>query len=419
MSCGVNIPLESIVNALVTEYADTFAEEVLRRVDLTTLQNTDNKTFLSPTIKGGITLDADTISALCGYMSSCISAKLDELLGCNIDNHVSEFFIDKTTDKLTIKLLEGEVFSISKQELLDWLDFTAECNCPQLVDGELTGNYELVLTFDNGNSVKIDLSSLNKTHVDTYLTEGTLQGTDLILTRNDGGSVTIDLSSLAIGDGNTYITNATLELNNLVLFRNDGTTLRVALPQTGASGVDTDTYPTRLSLNDKTLVLTLNTGTSLEVDLTPILPVATDTDTKLVSGRIEGDKLILVNSDNSQVEVAIGQTGQGGQSDLDVCKATVVNSDGNYTVNGSNLGTNTVVRLTGNTSQLTLATASDDFIGASITVRDVFGGGTGYNVVLDGVTTSPDLDFSTLMRTVGATFTFMYVGNNTYDVYGG
>ena len=34
MSCGVNIPLSSVVEAIVNDYADVFAKEIISRIDL-------------------------------------------------------------------------------------------------------------------------------------------------------------------------------------------------------------------------------------------------------------------------------------------------------------------------------------------------------------------------------------------------
>lgn len=56
MSCGVNIPLSSVVEAIVNDYADVFVGEILKRVSLNT-PTINNGTFIDATIRGGLTFD--------------------------------------------------------------------------------------------------------------------------------------------------------------------------------------------------------------------------------------------------------------------------------------------------------------------------------------------------------------------------
>lgn len=173
MSCPVTIPLDDIVEAIVDTYGSTLTDFVKNELDLSkyvltqdgvakgltlkdgvilddavksSLVNTLSSEILrdiQSTIKeqisqlskpsqptqstvsaltGALSIDDDAKSSLCDALSSCISAKILEELGCDRDNHVISYAIDKVNDKLTIGMAFGEQYSVSRAELVSWLD---------------------------------------------------------------------------------------------------------------------------------------------------------------------------------------------------------------------------------------------------------------------------------------------------------
>ena len=164
MSCGVNIPLSSVVEAIVNDYADVFVGEILKRVSLDN-STIDNGTFTDVTIRGGLTLDDTAKGELCSALQDCIATKIQDELTCERDNYVTDFAIDKVNDRITITMKFGEKHHISKSELKEWI-------------GAIT---------------------TNGTDNDTKLTSGTLDGRTLNLKLSDGTTVSIDLSSLNTG----------------------------------------------------------------------------------------------------------------------------------------------------------------------------------------------------------------------------
>ena len=64
MSCGVNIPLSSVVEAIVNDYADVFVGEILKRVSLDN-SKISNATINGALLNGKITLDQDALASFC------------------------------------------------------------------------------------------------------------------------------------------------------------------------------------------------------------------------------------------------------------------------------------------------------------------------------------------------------------------
>lgn len=161
MSCPVTIPLDDIVEAIVDTYGSTLTDFVKNELDLSKYVLTQDGVAKGLTLKDGVILD-DTVkaslvntlsseilrsiqptqptqstvsaltgalsiddaakSSLCDALSSCISAKVQEELGCDRDNHVISYAIDRVNDKLTIGMAFGEQYSVSRAELVSWLD---------------------------------------------------------------------------------------------------------------------------------------------------------------------------------------------------------------------------------------------------------------------------------------------------------
>lgn len=77
MSCGTSIPLKTVVEAIIDGYADTFAEEVIRRVSLDN-STINGGTLNDATIGGRLTLDEAAINSLCFHLKSCIAENIKE-----------------------------------------------------------------------------------------------------------------------------------------------------------------------------------------------------------------------------------------------------------------------------------------------------------------------------------------------------
>ena len=110
---------------------------------------------------------------------------------------------------------------------------------PLIIDGNNLGGGEKVffkrkdniLDFNTlSGGTNIDLSKIGNVlrfdvpdYVDTFVSGGTLSGTNLILNRTDDDLVTIDLSALSGVTQNTFVTGFTYDNNNnLIIKRNDG-----------------------------------------------------------------------------------------------------------------------------------------------------------------------------------------------------
>jgi hypothetical protein len=87
--------------------------------------------------------------------------------------------------------------------------------------------------FASGTSTWVKLTDGSS---DTYVTGGTMSGTNLELYRNDGGTVTVDLSSIASSGS---VTGGTVSGTSLVLNLNNGTTVTIDV-----STLASDTYVT-------------------------------------------------------------------------------------------------------------------------------------------------------------------------------
>lgn len=476
MSCGINIPLSSVVEAIINEYSDALVSEILKHIDLT------DATLDNITLKGGLTVDEATKAAMCSILQDCIAAKIQEELGCERDNHVTKFYIDKVNDHLVIELKFGEKFYVSKDEIINWLNIkdlfinnltfsgttltahrndgtTFSVDLKSLIGGVTSGsvnNYVLTLVNRDGTTVDIQLptntlpttgenspnndkflvsgvadSSNNKHYIKLFLNDGSvvsvditrfikeqipafttanISGNTLVLHRTDGTR-----EALILPDTDVKVTNFRINGNTLILENSDSTNFSVNLPTT-VSGVDTNTKLVNARIDNNTLVLENDDGSSVRVDL-PTSTSTADTNTKLINARLDGNTLILENDDGSEVTVDLAKFVDV-VSDT-ICKSSIVTPEQTYTVDTSNLGKNITVRLPSTFTELILTSPSDDYIGASITIRDIVNSDTPFIVTLQGVTLSPPVDFSKIKRAEGRTFTFMYVGNNVYDVYGG
>lgn len=384
MSCGVNIPLSSVVEAIVNDYADVFVGEILKRVSLNN-STINNGTFTDVTIRGDLTLDDTAKGALCSALQDCIATKIQDELGCERDNHVVDFAIDKTNDRITITLKFGEKFHISRAELAAWIG-------------------------GNGGGIKSG----------TLIIDGDTQ--TIRVTNNDNSIVDIDVSELK--DQNTFVRSGSVVGTQLNLVRTDGQT--VSIDMSGFSTADNDTLVTGGSLTGHTLTLTLSNGGRVEIDLSG-LSVGKDSP-YIVSGvfveRNGGYWLDFTRNDGTHVNVGmtdiinkIIQT----VFDMVMRMGYRINTQADdYTLTGDDFNGRTIVRADKDGDQtITIPKpTSEDFVGKAIIVRKTNGtAGTFVNLVA-GSDVSLLPEDATPVRRVGSSVTLVYVGNGVYDVFG-
>jgi hypothetical protein len=171
--------------------------------------------------------------------------------------------------------------------------------------GPAHDNNSLTLTRTGGLS-DVVISNLK----DTFVTGGTLTGTDILLNRNDGQVVTIDLSGGEFNDtfstGGTVTTTPDNNSENgvITITGNGGFT-----PYT-VTGVN-DTFLTGGTLSGSNLVLDQNSGTQITVDLSGL----DVNDTHVTGGTVSNGSLTLntqeqtVNVTGDIVQSVTGESG--------------------------------------------------------------------------------------------------------------
>ena len=382
MSCGVNIPLSSVVEAIVNDYADVFVGEILKRVSLHN-STINNGTFTDATIRGGLTLDDTAKGALCSALQDCIATKIQDELGCERDNHVTDFAL---TDKhLVITLKFGEVFRISKQELADFIGNITN-NSGGITGGTLTNDTTITVNNKDGSTATIDISGLDLGGI----TGGTLTNDTTITVNNkDGSTATIDISGLDLGDK------------------------------------DTNTYPTHGEVvNNTTVRIHLNTGGYIDIDASTL---ASKNSPFIVSGvfvsRDGGYWLDFTRNDNTKVNVdmtaIINELVNTLRTQILGMGYTLKTENNHYTTQAEDFNGFTIIRANHNGDQtITLTKPDDSFVGKALIVRKI-NGGVGTFVTLKaggGVTISPA--DSTPLRRVGSSATLVYTGGGNWDVFG-
>ena len=382
MSCGVNIPLSSVVEAIVNDYADVFVGEILKRVSLHN-STINNGTFTDATIRGGLTLDDTAKGALCSALQDCIATKIQDELGCERDNHVTDFAL---TDKhLVITLKFGEVFRISKQELADFIGNITN-NSGGITGGTLTNDTTITVNNKDGSTATIDISGLDLGGI----TGGTLTNdTTITVDNKDGSTATIDISGLDLGDK------------------------------------DTNTYPTHGEVvNNTTVRIHLNTGGYIDIDASTLVPKSNPF---IVSGvfvsRDGGYWLDFTRNDNTKVNVdmtaIINELVNTLRTQILGMGYTLKTENNHYTTQAEDFNGFTIIRANHNGDQtITLTKPDDSFIGKALIVRKT-NGGVGTFVTLKaggGVTISPA--DSTPLRRVGSSATLVYTGGGNWDVFG-
>lgn len=234
--CGVNIPLDDLVEAIIDNYGDAFSQEIIKRLNLSQYVKVDRGTANDLTLRNSLTMDDQVKKDLCSALGDCIAAKLQELLGCERDNHVTKFFIDKEKDHLVIELKFGERFYVSRAELEDWLKVKAGgIKSGRLIIQQTDPTQVIRITNNDDTTVDIDVSALKDSN--TMVSRGeVLQGNIIRLHRTDGQHVDIDASTLIPNFQNSpYIVSGVFVERNggywLDFTRNDNTKVEVDMTE--------------------------------------------------------------------------------------------------------------------------------------------------------------------------------------------
>jgi hypothetical protein len=383
MSCGVNIPLSSVVEAIVNDYADVFVGEILKRVSLNN-STINNGTLTDVTIRGGLTLDDTAKGELCSALQDCIATKIQDELGCERDNHVVDFVIDKANDRITISLKFGEKFHISRAELAAWIGG----NSGGIKSGTLIidGDTQTIRVTNNDNStVDIDVSALKDQN--TFVRSGSVVGTQLNLVRTDGQTVSIDMSGFSTADNDTLVTGGSLTGHTLTLTLSNGGQVKIDLSSLSV-GKDSPFIVSGVFVSRDGgywLDFTRNDDTKVNVDMTAIINE-------------------LVNTLRTQI------LGMG---------YTLKTENNHYATQAEDFNGFTIIRANRNGDQtITVTKPHDSFIGKALIVRKT-NGDVGTFVTLkagDDVTISPA--DSTPLRRVGSSATLVYTGEGNWDVFG-
>lgn len=225
--CGVNIPLDDLVEAIIDNYGDAFAAEIIKRLDLAQYVKVNSGTANDLTLRQSLTVDEAVKGDLCSILQDCIAAKIQEELGCERDNHVTKFYIDKEKDHLVIELKFGERYYVSRAELEDWLKIAAGgIQSGVLIIQDTDPTQIIRVTNKDGSTVDIDVSALK----DIKVERGEIVNGQIIrLHRSDGKQIDIDASTLV--PNSPYIVSGVFVERNggywLDFTRNDGTHVNV------------------------------------------------------------------------------------------------------------------------------------------------------------------------------------------------
>lgn len=380
--CGVNVPLEDIVDQIIRDYGDKFAEEIIKRLDLSKYVTVDDGIAKGLTLKSSLIADERVKSDLCSMLQDCIAAKIQEELGCDRDNHVIQFYIDREQDAITIVMAFGEVYRISKSDLKTWLDIQAGgVKSGSLVLNKTDPKQVLHLINKDNSEVDIDLSALK----DTRIVSGkVVDGTVLHLVDSEDNIISIDLSKL---DDLAVTSGEIVDGKIIRLHRTDKSVVDInasTLVPESSPYIISGTFVTRK--NNKYIDFKRNDGELLSVDMTNII----DSMTNEVYNRVMsvGYKLNSVSEDYKLVE-----------SDFDGRTIVRADKDGDQTL-------------------VITKPMTENFVGKAIIVRKTNGNVGTFTTLTPsaGVVLSPE--DSTVLRRVGSSVTLIYAGGGVYDIFG-
>lgn len=227
--CGVNIPLDDLVKTIIDLYGDDFAEEIIKRLNLAQYVKVNSGTANDLTLRQSLTVDEAVKSDLCSILQDCIADKIQEELGCERDNYVTKFYIDKEKDHLVIELKFGERYYVSRAELEDWLKVAAGGikSGVLIIQEEAEPSQIIRVTNNDGSTVDIDVSALKDIHVNRG---EVVNGDTIRLHRTDGKYVDINASSLVSPNSPYIVSGVFVERDGgywLDFTRNDGTHVNV------------------------------------------------------------------------------------------------------------------------------------------------------------------------------------------------
>ena len=379
--CGVNIPLDDLVKAIIANYADTFVDEITKRLKLSQYVTVDNGEANDLTLRSSLTVDEDVKRDLCSILQDCIANKIQEELGCERDNYVTAFYIDKEKDQLIINLKFGERYYVSRSEIEDWLKIAAGGIQSGTLLIQTTDPTQVIrITNKDGTIVDIDVSSLKDIHVNRG---EIVNGNTIRLHRTDGTTVDIDISSLKdIHVNRGEIVNG----DTIRLHRTDGEYVDInasgLVPNSPyiVSGVFVERN------NGYWIDFTRNDKTEVNVDMTDII--------NKIAQTVFDKVMKLGYSINTQVD--------------------------DYTLTADDFNGRTIIRA-GKDGDQTITIPkppSEDFIGKAITIRKTAGAAGTFVTLATGAGVSISPDDVTPVRRVGSSVTLVYVGDGAYDVFG-
>ena len=380
--CGVNIPLDDLVKTIIDLYGDDFAEEIIKRLNLAQYVKVNSGTANDLTLRQSLTVDEAVKSDLCSILQDCIADKIQEELGCERDNHVTKFYIDKEKDHLVIELKFGERYYVSRAELEEWLKVAAGGikSGVLIIQEEAEPSQIIRVTNNDGSIVDIDVSALKDIHANRG---EVVNGDTIRLHRTDGKYVDIDVSALKdIHVNRGEVVNG----DTIRLHRTDGKYVDI-----NASSLVPASSPYIVSgvMVERDggywLDFTRNDGTHVNVNMTDVI--------------------------NKIIEIVFDRVMRMGY--------TINTQNNHYTLQAVDFNGRTIIRANRNGDQtITIPKPSDDFVGKAVIVRKSSGDvGTFVMLKADtGVTLLPE--DSTPLRRLGSSATLVYVGDGVWDVYG-
>lgn len=407
MSCGVSIPITEIINEILKSHTDE----------------------------------------LCEGLSDCIDDKVDSRI-VDLDNYVVDFFIDDTNDTLVVKMKNGTIHSVTKDDLVNFIDIQAGgiSGGTVNVDGDT-----LTIVNNDGTTVDIDVSKLGrklKAGRGITITEANNESTISALAEfvdyTDIGSdlnIGVDTLTTPMQPEINFISYGTSTLNTPSTNISDWVDMNSASGMVASftsenEGLQIASDTDELGEKPRVAVRT-NVGRRKSTWTNWVEVITTNNISKYVTNTnspyvVSGDINIrnsktyidFVRNDNTTIPVDI--TDVVGDITTNVYNQVMstgyrINTQaGDYTLQASDFDGRTLVRMDKDgTSTVTITKPpAEDFIGKTVLIRKTNGDtNTILNLATDtGVSISPT--DSTPLRRPGSSVTLVYIGNGAWDVFG-
>lgn len=235
--CNPVIPIEKIAELLMEEYGCRITSSILASIDFGQFVGSKDGVATNLTIKGELILDDKAKSSFCSLVQSCVGAIAppDPLptQNCCEDKYTTSFELEG--NYVTIRLTDGTVFKISRDDFKNWLDLSTSAdnnttNVSLAVAGET-----LNLTDSDGKVLSVPLVDLFK------LTDFSANYSDGVLKLN-----------LEV-NGKVHETSVTLPIptraevvNNTIEYKQGDTVLFSVVLPTPTSSTGTATVDTKL-----------------------------------------------------------------------------------------------------------------------------------------------------------------------------